>query len=142
VNFKDFVKNTQGVKKELINNSEAAEVFDFLARPDNIYKMIIASDLGLPVLTAIGEELERKFKENSKFQLEKRYNRTVIGRACKYLLSYFGYKKVENVASHQKKLRNFVNTEYFQSSSIYKKDNSSTQYNIDVSIEEISEVKE
>ena len=43
------------------------QIVDYMFRADMIYRMKLASDMGLPVLTLIARELEEKFDENSSF---------------------------------------------------------------------------
>lgn len=43
------------------------QIADYMFRADMIYRMKLASDMGLPVLTLIARELEEKFDENSSF---------------------------------------------------------------------------
>ena len=42
------------------------QIADYMFRADMIYRMKLASDMGLPVLTLIARELEEKFDENFK----------------------------------------------------------------------------
>lgn len=48
----DIHEETKGVE----------EVMDYLTQPEIIDKMIIASEMELPVLTLIGKELEKKIQ--------------------------------------------------------------------------------
>lgn len=61
-------------------------------RADMIYRMKLASDMGLPVLTLIARELEEKFDENSSFPVTATKNdpnalsRQNVGRIAKFIM--------------------------------------------------------
>ena len=43
------------------------EVMEFLTSPDVVNRMLVASDMGLPALTPIVQELENRFDDTSNF---------------------------------------------------------------------------
>ena len=45
-------------------NTDAYDVFDFLCDPGNIYNMTIFSDLALPAISGLVENLENTFKKS------------------------------------------------------------------------------
>ena len=57
--FKTHMLDKNGEKKGI------QQIADYMFRADMIYRMKLASDMGLPVLTLIARELEEKFDENS-----------------------------------------------------------------------------
>ena len=59
--FKTHMLDKNGEKKGI------QQIADYMFRADMIYRMKLASDMGLPVLTLIARELEEKFDENSSF---------------------------------------------------------------------------
>ena len=67
------------------------QIADYMFRADMIYRMKLASDMGLPVLTLIARELEEKFDENSSFPVTATKNdpnalyRQNVGRIAKFM---------------------------------------------------------
>lgn len=68
------------------------QIADYMFRADMIYRMKLASDMGLPVLTLIARELEEKFDENSSFPVTATKNdpnalyRQNVGRIAKFIM--------------------------------------------------------
>ncbi len=73
------------------------QIADYMFRADMIYRMKLASDMGLPVLTLIARELEEKFDENSSFPVTATKNdpnalsRQNVGRIAKFIMDKLGY---------------------------------------------------
>lgn len=122
----DFLKKTKmlnahGAKKGV------DEVMDFLVKPESVFKMIVASEMDLPVLTLIGKELEKKFDEHSNFPvvyLSSNKNPTArqnVGRMIKVVMAQYGYTPVDGGLSEQARIPAVSGTEYFSTSGIYKK---------------------
>ena len=67
------------------------QIADYMFRADMIYRMKLASDMGLPVLTLIARELEEKFDENSSFPVTatkkdpNALSRQNVGRIAKFI---------------------------------------------------------
>ncbi len=103
------------------------EVAEYLFDPRTIYKMIIASDMELPVLTLVAKELESKFGANSTFPLvvtDKNKNavyRQNVGRIIKYILAEYGYIPVDGGLSERARIPAVSGAEYFATSAIYEK---------------------
>lgn len=122
----DFLKKT---KMRDVNDEKTGvkEVMDFLVQPEIVYKMIIASEMGLPVLTLIGGELEKKFDEHSIFpvvHLGKDKNPTArqnVGRMVKVVMAQYGYTPVDGGLSEQARIPAVSGTDYFSTSGIYAK---------------------
>lgn len=87
----DFIKKT---KMRDVNDEKTGvkEVMDYLVKPESVFKMIIASEMGLPVLTLIGRDLEKKFDKHSNFPVVYLGNdknptaRQNVGRMVKVLI--------------------------------------------------------
>lgn len=120
-----------------------AEVMDFLIKPESVFKMIIASEMGLPVLTLIGKELEKKFDEHSNFPVVYLGNdknptaRQNVGRMVKVVMAQYGYTPVDGGLSEQARIPAVSGTDYFSTSGIYKKTDEA-KLEIKVSSEEVS----
>jgi hypothetical protein len=103
------------------------EVMDFLVKPESVYKMIIASDMGLPVLTLIGKELEIMFDEHSNFPVvylgddKNPTARQNVGRMIKVVMEQYGYTPVDGGLSEQARIPAVSGTNYFSTSAIYAK---------------------
>lgn len=138
----DFLKKT---KMRDVNDEKTGveEVMDFLVKPESVYKMIIASEMGLPVLTLIGGELERKFDAQSNFPVVYLGNdknptaRQNVGRMVKVVMSQYGYTPVDGGLSEQARIPAVSGTDYFSTSGIYKK-TEEAKLEIKVISEEIS----
>ena len=141
----DFLKKT---KMRDVNDEKTGveEVMDFLVQPKSVYKMIIASEMGLPVLTLIGGELEKKFDAHSNFPvvyLGKDKNPTArqnVGRMVKVVMAQYGYTPVDGGLSEQARIPAVSGTDYFSTSGIYKKTDEA-KLEIKVIAEEISSSK-
>lgn len=125
--FKDDFLN----KTKMLNAHGAKigvdEVMEFLVKPESVYKMIIASEMGLPVLTLIGKELEIMFDEYSNFPVVYLGNdknptaRQNVGRMIKVVMQEYGYTPVDGGLSEQARIPAVSGTEYFSTSAIYRK---------------------
>jgi hypothetical protein len=119
------------------------EVMEFLTKPESVYKMIIASEMGLPVLTLIGKELEIMFDEHSNFPVVYLGNdknptaRQNVGRMIKVVMHEYGYTPVDGGLSEQARIPAVSGAEYFSTSSIYRKTDEA-KLEIKVSSNEVS----
>lgn len=122
----DFMKKTKMLD---VNGGKTGveEVMDFLVKPESVFKMIIASEMGLPVLTLIGKELEIMFDEHSYFPVvylgddKNPTARQNVGRMVKVVMEQYGYTPVAGGLSEQARIPAVSGTDYFSTSAIYKK---------------------
>lgn len=112
-NFTDFTST------DLLNNSGASNVFDFLSEPLNIHSLIIFSDLGLPAISGIASTLEDNFSNDPTFPLSDFRNRQTTGRMVKFILGHFGYTPQTGGLDERARLRNFSNASNFKTASVY-----------------------
>lgn len=118
------------------------EVMDYLVDPVTVDKMIIASEMGLPVLTLIGKEVESIFDEHSNFPvgaIEDNKNATArqnVGRMIKFVMARYGYTPVDGGLSEQARIPAISGTEHFSTSGIYKK-TEPAEYEIRITSKEI-----
>lgn len=117
IKFEEFLKYTK-VSGRVKDNAVAELVFKYLCEPENIYKMCLASDMKLPVLTHIVKELEDKYSGDPMFDLEKPVNRQTVGVMIKFILQYMGYAPSN---AGDRNLRNFSRARIFKTSSVYSK---------------------
>ena len=100
------------------------QIADYMFRADMIYRMKLASDMGLPVLTLIARELEEKFDENSSFPVPARKNeptalsRQNVGRIAKFIMDKLGYVPA---AGRSVRLPAVSKSRYFSTSAVYEK---------------------
>lgn len=110
------------VKRE---NFEA--IMEFLVLPENINKMIIASDAGLPAITFIVSELEDKFGDYEKAPLnhegknQNMTNRQNVGRMIKFVMAQYGYKPKFGKLDERARIPAFANSGYFSTGIVYEK---------------------
>lgn len=107
------------------NNEGLQQVVDFLSQPSSVYKMIIASDMGLSAITPVVKELEEKYGSCTGFELNldssaNASNRRTVGWIIKDIMSHFGYEPIE-ASDARRRLRKFSGNKYFLTGAIYIK---------------------
>lgn len=118
----DFFK-----KSKIEKNKTTIDIMDFLSSAESVNKMIIASEMGLPVITPIVKELEERFGDSADFPLNhdaenhNATNRQNIGRMIKFIMKYFGYIPVDGGLSERARVPQFAESKYFSTSGIYTK---------------------
>ena len=92
------------------------QIADYMFRADMIYRMKLASDMGLPV--------EEKFDENSSFPVTATKNdpnaplyRQNVGRIAKFIMDKLGYVQ----ATGSVRLPAVSKSRYFSTSAVYEK---------------------
>lgn len=137
----DFMKKTK--MKDIHNRTSGVEkMIGYLSEPTTVYKMIIASDLGLPALTLIAKELEVFFGKNSNFPVvatpnsKNATNRQNVGRMIKFVLSRYGYTPIDGGLSEQARIPAVSGAKHFSTSAIYKK-TGNPEYKINITSEKI-----
>lgn len=117
-------------------------VMEYLTQPEIVDRMIIASEMDLPVLTLIGKGLENKFSENSDFPLvvvgnnKNATNRQNVGRMIKFIMAQYGYTPVDGGLSERARIPAISEAKYFSTSGIYKK-TVEAKYVIRITTEEV-----
>lgn len=122
----DFIKKTRMID---VNGTKKGveDVMDYLVDPSVIVKMIIASEMELPVLTLISKELEKKFDENSDFPVvitndnKNATARQNVGRMIKFIMREYGYTPIDGGLSERARIPAVSGSEHFSTSGIYKK---------------------
>jgi len=105
--------------------------------PESVNKMIIASEMGLPAITPIVKELEKRF-ENSKLsplhhegKNQNAVHRQNVGRMIKFVMAQFGYIPVDGGLSERARIPKFAESKHFSTAAIYaKKQNGKYQIEI------------
>lgn len=94
MNYNDFFQEPENKKyNRYESNSIVEAVFNYMAEPESIDKMIQASEQNRPALEGIIEDIELKFSSSVSFDLEKDYTlRKALGSMVKYILADFGYQ--------------------------------------------------
>lgn len=122
----EFLKKTKMIDVHGVQEG-VEEVIDFLVEPAIIDKMIIASEMELPVLTLIAKDLEKRFDEKSNFpvvHINDNKNATArqnVGRMIKFIMAQYGYTPIDGGLSERARIPAVSGTEYFSTSGIYKK---------------------
>ncbi len=99
------------------------QIADYMFRADTIYRMKLASEMGLPVLTLIARELEENFDENSCFPVvvtkddKNALYRQNVGRIAKFIMDKLGYVP----ATGSVRLPAVSKSRYFSTSAVYEK---------------------
>lgn len=104
--------------REPSNVNGAREVFEFLTLPEQIGRMCILSDCGLPAISAVAYDLEQTFGDASCFPMKEKCNRQTVGRMVRYILKQFGYEKA---ASGNIRLKDCFHAKHFKSGGLYRK---------------------
>jgi hypothetical protein len=120
--FSNYCKTNN---QKLINNSDAADAFDYLSSPEIVANMIAFTGVGLPAISGIAKELEEKYNGTSSFSLENPHNRQQVGKMVKYILSFFGYETDINGLEERAQLRQFSKSKLFKTAAVYRKTNAS-----------------
>lgn len=107
------------------NNEDLKKIVEFLSKPETVNKMIVVSELGLPAITAVVQELESNYADLPAFELnlnkkENTANRRTVGWIIKYIMKQYGMFPME-VESSRMRLRKFSKNRYFLSGAIYSK---------------------
>jgi hypothetical protein len=106
-------------RQNLQNNVDAQQVFDFLASPSTINKMIVFSEAGLPAISGIVSYLEQNYSNSPAFPLSDFRNRQIVGKMVKYILGFYGYTPQAGGLDERAKLRSFSKSKYFKTASVY-----------------------
>ena len=116
-------------------NKTVEKIMDFLTAPDSVKRMIDATEMGLPAVTGVVKQLEKKFA-NSDFPLHKNgehansANRRNIGWMIKYIMKEYGYVPA-STGDVQSRIGTFAGSEYFTTGAKYKK-SGKANYTIEV----------
>lgn len=118
------------------------EVMDYLVEPTTVHKMIIASEMELPVLTLIAKELEQRFDETSNFPvvvIDDNKNATAkqnVGRMIKFVMAQYGYTPIL-AGTNRMRIPAVSGSKYFTTSGIYKR-TEEAKYKISIESKEIN----
>ena len=133
---KEFMKKTKMLD---INNQQVGveEMVTYLTSPKVIDRMVIASEMRIPILTLVAKDLEEVFDENSNFPVvvngkeKNATNRQNVGRIIKYIMKKYGYTPVDGGLSEQARIPTISGSKYFSTSGIYKK-TQDAEYKIEI----------
>lgn len=137
----EFMVNTKMVDKNG-NKVGVREIAEYLSTPEVVFKMIIASNLKLPVLTLIAHDLEQKFNENSNFPViiypdnPNATARQNVGRIIKFVMKKYGYTPVAGGMDERARIPAISQSECFSTSAIYEKTDTE-EWKLEVTAKEI-----
>lgn len=95
INFKTFIERNPRHKK-FSDNKAAKEVYELLAEGENIYRMMLFSELEIPALAAAISEIEALYKEQEVFDLNNSFVKQTMGVMVKDILRAFGYDNIKS----------------------------------------------
>lgn len=120
ISFNSFIKRNPRHQK-FSDNQVAKEIYELLADGENIYRMMIFSEIEIPALAASITKIEELYGDQEKFELNNSFVKQTMGVMVKDILRAFGYDNIKS-KDIPKGLSNFVNT-----AAVYKKLNSPTK---------------
>lgn len=124
--FEYFYNNINKVSDNRVH--AAARAFEYLSRPDTVFRMINTIELGIQPLSAVCKQLEQLI-DCSDMTL-----RQIIGREMRFILKHYGY----SITGTNERLRDFCKGKYFKTGSKYAKDvNYTNKYRFNVTITNI-----
>ena len=130
INFNSFIERNPRHQK-FSDNQVAEKVYDLLADGENIYRMMIFSEIEIPALAASITKIEDLYGDQKQFELNNSFVKQTMGVMVKDILRAFGYDNIKS-KDIPKGLSNYVNT-----AAVYKKLDSPTK-NLESSFEIIA----
>lgn len=124
------------------NQTGVDEVMGYLSSPAVVNKMIIASEMKLPVLTLIAKELETRFNDKSRFPVvimgdnKNATARQNVGRMIKFVMAQYGYTPIDGGLSERARIPAVSGSKCFSTSGIYEKTDI-PKYEIEISFKEL-----
>ena len=124
-----FIENTS-----IDINEDVIKVFEFIASPDSVQKMIMSTDNGKPALAGIVHELEERFADCEGFPLnhegpgKNAKNRRNVGWMIRFVMREYGYTPIDN--SERTRIGADAGSEYFGNAAVYHFTNSIPNYEI------------
>lgn len=115
-------------------NQDVVNVFQFLASPDTVQKMIDASENGKPALAPVVHELEERFGDCEGFPLnhdgpgKNAKNRRNVGWMVRFIMREYGYTSIEN--SERTRMGADAGSKFFGNAAVYHCTNNVPNYEI------------
>jgi hypothetical protein len=120
INFSSFIERNPRHQK-FSDNQIAEEIYNLLADGENIYRMMIFSEIEIPALAASITKIEDLYGDQKQFELNNSFVKQTMGVMVKDILRAFGYDNIKS-KDIPKGLSNYVNT-----AAVYKKLDSPTK---------------
>ncbi|PTV97770.1 hypothetical protein C8C76_12321 [Halanaerobium saccharolyticum] len=114
IDFNSFIERNPRHQK-FSDNQIAKEIYNLLAEGENIYRMMVFSELEIPALAASISEIEDLYGEQEIFNLNNSFSKQTMGVMVKDILRSFGYDNTKS-KDIPKGLSKYVNT-----AAVYKK---------------------
>lgn len=108
-------------------NEDVINAFEFIAAPDSVIEMISATLVGKPALSAIVNELEKRYANAPGFPLnhnapdKNAKNRRNIGWMVRFVMREYGYTPVDN--SERTRIGTDAGSQFFRNAAVYKRTN-------------------
>jgi hypothetical protein len=107
IDFNSFIERNPRHQK-FSDNQIAKEIYNLLAEGENIYRMMVFSELEIPALAASISEIENLYEKQEIFDLNKSFSKQTMGVMVKDILKFFGYDNIKS-KNIPKGLSNYVN---------------------------------
>lgn len=114
INFNSFMERNPRYQK-FRENKIAKKIYDFLSEGENIYRMMLFSEIEIPALAASITKIEALYSDQEIFDLKNSFSKQTMGVMVKDILKAFGYDNIKS-KDIPKGLSNYVNT-----AAVYKK---------------------
>ncbi|ADO76204.1 hypothetical protein [Halanaerobium praevalens] len=114
INFNSFIERNPRHQK-FRDNQIAKKIYNLLAAGENIYRMMVFSELEIPALAASISEIESIYGDQELFNLNHSFSKQTMGVMVKDILRTFGYDNIKS-KDIPKGLSQYVNT-----AAVYKK---------------------
>ncbi len=115
-------------------NADTIAVMDFLASPQSVNKMIIATEKRSPALAGVVEELENRFADCEKFPLnhegegKNAKNRRNVGWMVRYIMREYGYTPLAD--SERTRIGSNSGSRFFGNAAVYEKTEDNPNYHL------------
>lgn len=120
IDFNSFIERNPRHQK-FSDNQVAKEIYVLLAEGENIYRMMLFSEIEIPALAASITKIEELYGEQAEFELNNSFVKQAMGVMVKDILRAFGYDNIKS-KDIPKGLSNYVNT-----AAVYKELDSPTK---------------
>ena len=130
-----FIKSTK-----MPISGTVIDIMEFLTEPENVARMILMTEYGLPALAGVVVPLEEMFAYSTDFPFYRDRergdsnapNRRNIGWMVRFVMKEFGY---EPESENQISIGKFSRSKHFVSAAVYKKSDKPANYALSITCE-------
>lgn len=114
IDFNFFIERNPRHQK-FSDNKIAKKIYELLSEGENIYRMMLFSEIEIPALAASISKIEALYSNQEIFDLKNSFSKQTMGVMVKDILRCFGYDNIKS-KDIPKGLSKYVNT-----AAVYKK---------------------